>query len=135
MGEATEKMAHKLEPAEDRPPLAAIIGANVFRLRRYRMQVLSQKALAERAGVDINTVQKIEAGRDASKRQLAIRIDTLEALADALGCEPADLLRYDASTRVYLYGGGLTVLPGSARSFRDEARQAPLLKGISTSPV
>ncbi|MBS1884509.1 MAG: helix-turn-helix transcriptional regulator [Actinobacteria bacterium] len=57
---------------------------NVGLIRRRRG--LSQEALAKRAGMQRDSVQKIEAGKRS------VRLGTLLALADALGVDPAELL-------------------------------------------
>lgn len=63
---------------------AMMFGRNVVLLRRRRG--LSQEAVAKRAGMQRDSVQKIEAGKRS------VRLGTLLALADALGVGPADLL-------------------------------------------
>lgn len=88
-------------------PLSAVVGANVYARRVLRIPRMSQGTLADLSGVNTDTIGRIEAARDPAKRQLAIRLDTLEAIAAALGCSVADLVRLDATTRVYLHGGTL----------------------------
>ena len=82
----------------ERPPLASIVGANVYRLRVLRLPKMSQEALANAAGLGINTVALIEAARDPDRPQNAVRLDTLEAIANALGVDPVELLRWDSTT-------------------------------------
>jgi transcriptional regulator with XRE-family HTH domain len=54
-------------------------------LRRYRVErMLTQQELADKAGVALATVTRIETG-------YAARIDTIRKLAKALGCHPRDL--------------------------------------------
>ena len=55
--------------------------------RRYRS--LSQEALAERIGKSHSAISQLENGRIDYTQGM------LEALADALSCEPADLLMRD----------------------------------------
>lgn len=55
--------------------------------REYRN--LTQEALAERIGVTQGLISHLENNRTNYTREL------LEALADGLGCEPADLLMRD----------------------------------------
>ncbi|MGZ5292889.1 MAG: helix-turn-helix domain-containing protein [Actinomycetota bacterium] len=83
----------------ERPPLASIVGANVYRLRVLRLPKMSQGQLARAAGVAVNTVAMVEAARDPARRQNSVRLDTMEALADALGVDPSDLLAWDEATR------------------------------------
>ncbi len=52
--------------------------------RKYRG--LTQEQLAERIGVAVSTISQLETMKQGYSQP------TLEAIADALGCEPADLL-------------------------------------------
>jgi transcriptional regulator with XRE-family HTH domain len=71
---------------------ARLLGRRVRRLREGL--VLSQEALAHRAGCSKNHVQLIEAaGRRAPARPVNLRLTTLYGLADALGVTPWDLVR------------------------------------------
>ena len=63
---------------------ALMFSRNVGLIRRRRG--LSQEALAKRAGLQRDSVQKIEAGKRS------VRLGTLLALADALGVDPGELL-------------------------------------------
>ena len=55
-------------------------------LRHGRIQrALPQRQLAERAGLDIATVQRLEAGQ-------AARLSTIGRLAEVLGVSPGDLM-------------------------------------------
>jgi DNA-binding XRE family transcriptional regulator len=56
-----------------------------IRLRRYEMG-LTQKALAEKAGIAEYTVTAAETGKKLPRPR------TAKALADALGCSVADVL-------------------------------------------
>jgi transcriptional regulator with XRE-family HTH domain len=49
---------------------------------------LSQRELARRAGIYQPTLSRIESGKATR-----VTVDMLEAIAQALGCEPADLLK------------------------------------------
>lgn len=53
---------------------------------RKAMPGLTQERLADRIGVTVGTISQLEAG------QINYTQPMLEALADALGCEPADLI-------------------------------------------
>lgn len=65
-------------------PAAAILGANLRRARRSAG--LTQAELAQRAGLGQPAISLIEAG------QANPTVQTLQQLADALGCSLADLL-------------------------------------------
>lgn len=53
---------------------------------------MSTMEVAFRAGVNLRTVERIEAGEIASPRR-----STLKVIADALGCEPEDLQPTEAA--------------------------------------
>lgn len=55
--------------------------------RKYRH--LTQEQLADRLGVATSTISQLETGKQGYSQAI------LEALADALSCQPADLLRRD----------------------------------------
>lgn len=56
-------------------------------IRRYReMQGMLQRELAERAGVPVKTVGRIERG------EVDVRLGTLKKIADALGLSVGDLI-------------------------------------------
>ena len=83
-------------PSEDRNndhPKRTRIG-EVIRQTRTRA-ALTQANLAEKSGVDVRTVQRIEAGRSAS------RLPTLGWLAGALGTTPAALLEEARRTETH----------------------------------
>ena len=63
---------------------AKLFGRNLCLIRRRRG--LSQEALAKRAGMQRDSVQKIEAGKRS------VRLGSLLALADALNVGPCELL-------------------------------------------
>jgi len=65
-------------------PLHRFVGNAVARLRR--MAQLTQRELAEMAGVSLSAVQSVESGRHAPTTM------TLETLARALRCEVSDLV-------------------------------------------
>jgi transcriptional regulator with XRE-family HTH domain len=75
-------------PPGDSPPAApaiVILGAN---LRRARQRAgLTQAELAQRAGLAQPAISLIEAG------QANPTVQTLQQIADALGCSLADLLK------------------------------------------
>lgn len=77
-------------PSGDSPPTATavvILGANV-RTARQRTG-LTQAELAQRAGLGQPAISLIEAG------QANPTVQTLQQVADALGCPLADLLKVD----------------------------------------
>ena len=61
---------------------------------------LSQRQLAERAGLRPDTVSALERGASAG-----IRFDTLARLCDVLECEPGELIELDAIDDVPVLGG------------------------------
>ncbi len=69
---------------------ARMITLNVVKLPgllRMRLRAaLTQAQLAQRAGILRPTVTRLENGKDA-------RVSTLRKLADALACEPDDLMK------------------------------------------
>jgi HTH-type transcriptional regulator, competence development regulator len=68
--------------------MGGTIRVDTERLRKLRReQALSQRALARKSGVGLDTVNKVETGaRDALPT-------TLRKLADALGAEPRELMK------------------------------------------
>jgi len=72
---------------EARPETAArkLFAANLWRERKARG--LSQRALAQRAGLDRTYVGSVERG------ERNVSIDNIERLAEALGIELADLFK------------------------------------------
>lgn len=65
-------------------------GINVTTIRDARLAAgLTQKQLAEAAGVNIRLVQKVEGGEAATGNLTA---KNLLALADALGVDPRELI-------------------------------------------
>lgn len=57
-------------------------------LRKMReSRFLTQQELAERAGLALTTVARLEAGKTVA------RLRTVRTLAKALGCKPVDLVR------------------------------------------
>ena len=66
------------------------IGTKVYRLRRMRK--LSQKELADRAGVSQTIISKLETGNHANATS-----DVLKGLAMALGCTTDYLVGTDIS--------------------------------------
>jgi len=66
----------------------ASMEVNVERLKELRRErVLSLRELEERSGVSYNTIWRIEDGRQGAHPR------TIRKLADALGVEPAELIR------------------------------------------
>lgn len=61
------------------------VGANVQRLRVKKG--MTQEMLEEASGLDLRFLRRVE------RATVNLRFDTLIRLADALGCEPAQLLR------------------------------------------
>lgn len=65
-------------------PLTEIVQSNLLALRKKKK--LTQEALAERAGLSVSMISMLERG------QRHPPLDTLEALAKALGVRPVALL-------------------------------------------
>lgn len=61
------------------------IGKQIVALRHQRK--MSQEALAEKSGVSLRAIQGIEVGK------FSARLDTLQQIADALGCDVAIIAR------------------------------------------
>lgn len=99
-------MQQRRELPPEKASSAAILGANVYRLRvmrGLRGEKLSQAGLGRLAGVTVNTISAIEGARDpGSGVQSNPRLGTIEAIADVLGATVAQLLREDDETRVFL---------------------------------
>jgi transcriptional regulator with XRE-family HTH domain len=62
----------------------AVVGRNIHRIRMKKK--LTQEQLAERAGVDLRSLQRIEAGR------WNMTVDYLSRFKQALGCRWRDLI-------------------------------------------
>jgi len=67
------------------------MGKIVLRLDRVMAdRKISLKDLSEKVGVSNVNLSKMKTGKIS-----AIRFSTLEAVCEALGCQPGDLLEYD----------------------------------------
>lgn len=68
------------------------MGKIILRLDRVMAdRKISLKDLAERIGLSNVNLSKIKTGKIS-----AIRFSTLEAICEALNCQPGDILEYDA---------------------------------------
>ena len=89
--ELVTRMAKTLrcKPADLLPPDVAVSAVEIRSpLRRRRIEAgLRAGDLAQRAGMSVTHLNNIEAGRKKPGK------DKLDALAAALGCDPADILR------------------------------------------
>lgn len=65
-------------------------------VRRYTDKGLTQKALADEAGIALSTLKYILGGREATA-------PVLKKIADALGCTVSDISVYDDSPTVLFY--------------------------------
>jgi transcriptional regulator with XRE-family HTH domain len=91
-------------PQRGKRPKDGRIGRHLAEIRKARG--MSQGWLAKRIGVSVGTIQAYEHGR------ARIAVDRLQALADALRCEAAELLKQSesqpmtihANSRHRLYG-------------------------------
>lgn len=67
------------------------MGKIILRLDRVMAdRKISLKELSDRVGVSNVNLSKMKTGRIS-----AIRFSTLEAICDALSCQPGDILEYD----------------------------------------
>lgn len=83
----------------------AEIGPRIRELRTERIPRLTQHQLAERAGVSVDVIQKLEQGRKVNAR-----ITTLSAIADALDIDLASLLSKPTHLETIPPDGGLLAL-------------------------
>jgi transcriptional regulator with XRE-family HTH domain len=81
------------------------IGQRIYELRSERAPRLTQRELAERAGVSVDLIQKLEQGRKASAR-----ITTLTAIARALDVDLSALLGRPTFLESVPEDGGLLAL-------------------------
>jgi transcriptional regulator with XRE-family HTH domain len=109
------------EDSNDNRPIPARIG-EVIRQTRTRA-ALTQEVLAEKSGVDVRTVQRIEAGRSAT------RLPTLGWIAGALGTTPAALLE-EAGSRIATRGEGASPLDDAEFWAKHRQRDESLLVEI-----
>ncbi len=103
-------------------PKPARIGA-VIRQTRTRA-ALTQEGLAEKSGVDVRTVQRIEAGRSTT------RLPTLGWLAEALGTTPTALLE-EARKCTEIHDGGASPLDNAEFWARHRRRDESLLAEVT----
>ncbi len=67
------------------------MGRIILRLDRMMAdRKISLKDLSDKVGVSNVNLSKMKTGKIS-----AIRFSTLEAICDALGCQPGDILEYD----------------------------------------
>ncbi|MCR5809048.1 MAG: helix-turn-helix transcriptional regulator [Clostridiales bacterium] len=70
------------------------MGRIILRLDRVMAdRKISLKELSDRVGVSNVNLSKMKTGRIS-----AIRFSTLEAICEALSCQPGDILEYDPSS-------------------------------------
>ncbi|MCU7729617.1 helix-turn-helix domain-containing protein [Actinoplanes sp. KI2] len=81
------------------------IGQRIHELRTERVPRLTQQELAERAGVSVDVIQKLEQGRKATAR-----IRTLSAIAVALDVDLSSLLSKPTHLETVPVDGGLLAL-------------------------
>ena len=71
------------------------MGRIILRLDRVMAdRKISLKELSDRVGVSNVNLSKMKTGRIS-----AIRFSTLEAICDALSCQPGDILEYDPDAK------------------------------------
>lgn len=83
----------------------AEIGQRIRELRTERIPRLTQQQLADRAGVSVDVIQKLEQGRKVNAR-----ITTLTAIADALDVDLSSLLSKPTHLETIPPDGGLLAL-------------------------
>jgi transcriptional regulator with XRE-family HTH domain len=98
----------------------ASIGQRLRELRTERIPRLTQHDLAERAGVSVDVIQKLEQGRKASAR-----ITTLSAIADALDVDLAQLLSKPTHLETIPPEGGLLALRRALTPVVEESDDQP----------
>jgi len=127
-----QSLVHYME-AVPTSHIAAAVAANIRRTRAG--QGLSQAELARRSGVHVNTVRFIESGRVEN-----VRLDTLEAISNALGCEISELVKLeggvaDASKFVEEFlASPLAILAKPTKDEREWLESLPLLKWLGDHP-
>ncbi|GAB3805729.1 helix-turn-helix domain-containing protein [Micromonospora zhanjiangensis] len=106
----------------------SFIGQQIYDLRTDRVPRLTQRELAERAGVSVDLIQKLEQGRKATAK-----ITTLTAIARALDVDLSALL----SRRTFLEGvpddGGLLALRRAITPVLDPAAPGGSVEELSTA--
>lgn len=119
--------ANPKEVREGRTPTTVSVGENVYRARVLKNPKLSQRALADQAGVALETVRLIERNRLGGE-QMSPQLDTIDKLAAALDVEAATL--YEVPTRVVVDGKppALRSIPGDGKG--DPFSQPPLLRPV-----
>lgn len=80
-------------PPQRKRPTDGRIGTHLAEARKARG--FSQAWLAKRIGVSVATIQAYERGR------ARVPSDRLVALADALGCEPTELLKPSSAQTIH----------------------------------
>lgn len=91
------------------------IGRRIYELRTERNPRLTQQQLAERAGVSVDVISKLEQGRKSGAR-----IPTLNAIATALDVDPAALLGKPTHLESVPVDGGLLELRRALTPVVDE---------------
>jgi transcriptional regulator with XRE-family HTH domain len=91
------------------------IGQRIHELRTERVPRLTQHELAERAGVSVDVIQKLEQGRKATAR-----IRTLSAIAAALDVDLSSLLSKPTHLETVPVDGGLLALRRALTPVVDE---------------
>ncbi|WP_405365974.1 helix-turn-helix domain-containing protein [Kitasatospora sp. NBC_00039] len=101
-------------------------------LRRLRRQSgLTQEQVAERSGVSVRTIRRLETGKSADHR-----LGTVNLLADALGVGPEDRLLLAATLANASSEAAPEKISGpSPESTRDPAPESPVDSGPITGPV
>jgi transcriptional regulator with XRE-family HTH domain len=93
-----------------------IIGQRIRELRTERMPALTQEALAERAGVSVDVIRKLEQGRKVSAR-----LPTLASIAEALDVDLSALVGRPRYLESVPADGGLLALRRALTPVSDPA--------------
>ncbi|MGN9908230.1 helix-turn-helix domain-containing protein [Phytohabitans sp. LJ34] len=105
--------------------MRSTLGAQLSALRRRR--AMSQRDLAERAGVSVDLVRKLEQGQ-----RHATRIASLTALANALDVTPADLLGKPRGLPAGRVSGEVGAIRRAVLGVREPAVEPPVLDDLRT---
>lgn len=123
----------QMEESPDSQPLSVVVAQNVYRLRVMKVPKWSQVTLAEKSGLSRNTIAAIEDARDPDKSATALRLDTLERIADALGVPAAELLISRVTRDGKVPHLALVASRAGPPLSSNAPIQPPLIRGVSPS--
>jgi len=108
----------------------SIIGQRIYELRTERIPKLTQRELAERAGLSVDLIQKLEQGRKATAK-----IPSLTAIAAALDVDLASILSKPTHLESVPVDGGLLELRRVLTPVVDELGEPVALEELRTALV